>query len=218
MHTVLATFDDTYAAQAGNYAEAVRRGGSVVAVDATTDAEVERATSLMNTLGSVDVERRAAQWKSRGWMGFDAKADYVTDADQDFANESVPVVQEEMQVGKRTVDLGGLRVIKRVTETPVSQIISLRQERATIERRPVDRPATEAEIANFKEGFVEVREMAEEAVVGKSARVVEEVRIGRSVTERSETVTDTVRGTEVEVLPLAAGAEFRASPAVPAKP
>jgi stress response protein YsnF len=68
-----------------------------------------------------------------------------------------------------------------------------------LKRTPVDRPATEEDIENFKEGTVEVREMSEEAVVGKKARVVEEVSLGKQVSERTEKVSDTVRRTDVEV-------------------
>jgi stress response protein YsnF len=46
---------------------------------------------------------------------------------------------------------------------------------------------------------VEIRETAEEAVVAKSARVVEEVVVGKESSQRTEAVNDTVRGTEVEV-------------------
>jgi stress response protein YsnF len=46
---------------------------------------------------------------------------------------------------------------------------------------------------------VEVRETSEEPVIAKTARVVEEVVIGREATERTETVKDTVRREEVEV-------------------
>ena len=163
-----------------------------------SDAEVAKATDVMDEMGAVDVEERAEAWKAQGWKGFDADAAY-SDQDAAFANQSVPVVQEELKVGKRTVNVGGLRVIKRMSEKPVSEIVKLREEHATIERRPVDRVATEADFKNFKEGTYEVRETAEEAVVGKTARVVEEVTIGKAATERSETVSDTVRRTDVEV-------------------
>jgi len=46
---------------------------------------------------------------------------------------------------------------------------------------------------------MEVREKSEEAVVQKQARVVEEVRVGKEVNERTETVRDTVRRTDVQV-------------------
>ncbi|HEY0747705.1 MAG TPA: YsnF/AvaK domain-containing protein [Steroidobacteraceae bacterium] len=184
---------------AGNYAEAVRRGSTVVAVDASTDAEVTKAQTLMQKLGTVDLDDRAAQWKSRGWNGFDPNAAPLSDDELAFERDSVPVVQEELVVGKRTMDVGGLRVVKRKSETPVSEMINLRQEKATIQRKPVDRAATEADFQNFKEGTFEVRETAEEAVIGKTARVVEEVSIGKEVTNRTEKVADSVRRTDVDV-------------------
>lgn len=82
---------------------------------------------------------------------------------------------------------------------PVEFNLNLQQQKATVERTPVDRPATEADFENFKEGTFEVRETAEEAVIGKTARVVGEVAVGRMVTNRTEKVYDTVRRTDVEV-------------------
>jgi uncharacterized protein DUF2382 len=63
----------------------------------------------------------------------------------------------------------------------------------------VDRPAEPADIRTGQEQSIEVQEFAEEPVVSKEARVVEEVRIGKETSERTETVRDTVRHTEVEV-------------------
>lgn len=184
---------------AGHYSEAVRRGSSVVAIDAQNDAQLDQAKALMQKMGSIDVDARADQWKKTGWSGFDPNSKPLSAAEQAADQQSLKVVQEDIQVGKRTVDVGGLRVIKRISETPVSQIVSLKEEHATIERRPVNRAAPEADFANFKEGTIEVRETTEEVVVGKTARVVEEVVVGKAATERSETVSDTVRRTDVDV-------------------
>jgi uncharacterized protein (TIGR02271 family) len=111
---------------------------------------------------------------------------------------TIPVVEEELQVGKREVERGGVRVESRVEEKPVTEQVQLREERVHVERRPVDRPVTDADAA-FREGTLEVTERAEEAVVGKTARVVEEVVVGKHVEERTETVSDTVRRTDVDV-------------------
>ena len=192
-------FESDDKTHAGTYSEAVRRGSTVVAVDANSDAEVATAQSLMRELGSVNIDDRAAQWKNQGWRGFDPDAQPVSEGKLASERESAPVIQEDLVVGKRNVDMGGLRVVKRVSETPVSEIINLRQERATIHRIPADRAASEADFENFKEGTFEVRETAEEAVVGKTARVVEEVSIGKEVTNRSEEVSDTVRRADVDV-------------------
>jgi uncharacterized protein (TIGR02271 family) len=114
----------------------------------------------------------------------------------------IPVIEEELRVGTREGTRGGVWVYSRVTEQPVEQEVRLRDERVTVERRPVDRPATERDFAAFKEGTVEVSETHEEPVVAKEARVVEEVVIDKEARERTETVRDTVRRTEVGVEPM----------------
>ena len=77
--------------------------------------------------------------------------------------------------------------------------VNLREEKVRVERRPADRPATEADFNRAAGGSVEVRSTAEQAVVNKQARVVEEVVIDKDVKERQETVRDTVRRTDVKV-------------------
>jgi uncharacterized protein (TIGR02271 family) len=111
----------------------------------------------------------------------------------------IPVVEEELEVGKRQVDLGAVRVVSRMVETPVTESVTLREERANIERRPVDRPASEADLAGLRDESIEVRETAEKAVVNKTARVVEEVTVGKTATEHTEQVSDSVRRTVVDV-------------------
>jgi uncharacterized protein (TIGR02271 family) len=110
----------------------------------------------------------------------------------------VPVVEEELKVGKRTVEGGGVRVSTHVTETPVEENVQLHEERVKVERRPASRTATAADTA-FKEGTIEVTERSEEAVVTKQARVIEEVVISKEARDRTETVKDTVRRTDVDV-------------------
>ncbi len=75
----------------------------------------------------------------------------------------------------------------------------MREERVTVQRNPVNRPATDADLNTFKEGEVEMREHAEVPVVSKTANVVEEISIGKEVNEHEEKVSDTVRKTEVDV-------------------
>jgi len=112
---------------------------------------------------------------------------------------AIPVVQEELKVGKREVQRGGVRVFSRIIETPVDESVSLREEHVNVERRPVDQPLSTTDSAAFKEQSIELREMAEEAIVQKSARVVEEVRVGKEVSNREEHIHDTVRHTDVRI-------------------
>jgi len=115
------------------------------------------------------------------------------------SEEAIPIVEERLQVGKRQVEHGRIRVRSYVVETPVQEQVTLRQEQVEIEREPVDRPLTAADNADFQERTIEATESAEEPVVSKEARVREEVRLRKAAQERTETVSDTVRHTEVEV-------------------
>lgn len=112
--------------------------------------------------------------------------------------EVIPVVEERIRVGKRDTARGSVRVRAYTIETPVEEEVRLRTERVAVERRPVDRgiaPGAET----FRDRTVEMTEREEEAVVAKDARVVEEVVVRKDVGERTETVRDTTRRTEVEV-------------------
>jgi uncharacterized protein (TIGR02271 family) len=120
------------------------------------------------------------------------------------SSTAIPVVQEQLKVGKREVQRGGVRVFSHIVETPVDQSISLRQEHVNIERHAVDQPVSSTDATAFKEQTIELRETAEEAVVEKSARVVEEVVVAKEVSEREEQIHGTVRHTEVEVEQLGA--------------
>jgi uncharacterized protein (TIGR02271 family) len=108
------------------------------------------------------------------------------------------VVREELHVGKREVLRGGVRVYNRVDEQPVEEEVELREEHVRVDRRPANRPATEADLRGHDE-VIEVTEKAEVPVVNKTARVVEEVVVGKETTKRSENIKDTVRRSDVKV-------------------
>jgi hypothetical protein len=77
-----------------------------------------------------------------------------------------------------------------------------------VERRPVDQPISTADSTAFKEQSIEMRERDEEAVVQKSARVVEEVVVGKEATQRQENISDTVRHTEVQIEQLGGNDDY----------
>jgi uncharacterized protein (TIGR02271 family) len=118
---------------------------------------------------------------------------------------AIPVVAEQLEVGKREVERGGVRVQKRVSETPVEEDVTLREERVNVNRRPADYTFHGSEADAFQESVVEIREAYEELILNKKARVVEEVVINKDVDEHTETVRETLRKTEVEVEPLEPG-------------
>ena len=114
-------------------------------------------------------------------------------------SESIPVVEERLLVGKRVADTGRVRLRSYVTETPVSEQVTLHDENVHVDRRTVDRAVTAGDEQLFAEKTIEAVERREEAVVSKEARVVEEVSLRKEGDSRSETVSDTVRKTDVEV-------------------
>jgi len=172
------------------YSEVGRRG-SIITVHASTPDEAESAARILDQYGAVDVDERAQQYRSN--------QSYTNTNTADTTTGAIPIIEEELQVGKRVVETGGARIRSRIIERPVEESVRLRVEHVRVERNPVNRPATEADLANFREGEIEIREQAEVPVVGKEARVVEEVRLGKEVEEREETIHDTVRRTDVEV-------------------
>jgi uncharacterized protein (TIGR02271 family) len=198
------------------YAESVRRGNILVAVQ-VADNMVNEASRIMQNPGLIDIEREATGWRSGGWSRFDENATVDSTMTRerirnggnghgnghktikDLDDETIEVVEEDLQIGKRAVETGGVRVTSHVSEVPVEEEVRLREEHVEVERRPVNRPATAADLNAFREGTIEVRETQEEAVVAKEARVVEEVHVHKDVNERTEKVRDTVRRTDVEV-------------------
>jgi uncharacterized protein (TIGR02271 family) len=198
-----------------SYAEGMSRGGATLAVN-TDEAQVERVAGLLERNGAVDMEEREDTWRSEGWTGYTAgSTGSVSAGTQTIASaaatdvrantragtddtEVIPIAEEQLRVGKRQVNQGRVRVRSYVVETPVSEQVNLREEHVHVERRPVDRALTGDENL-FQERTIEAEERAEEAVVSKETRVKEELVIRKDVGERTETVSDTVRRTEVDV-------------------
>lgn len=168
---------------------------SIVTVHAQSADEAERAADLLDEYGAVNVDERSAQ---QGYDRQNAGSERGS-TDSDRTGDTINRVQEELRVGKREVETGGVRVRSRIVERPVEETLRLREEHVKIERNPVDRPLTDADRTAFQEQNIELTERAEVPVVNKEARVVEEIRITKDVDERTETVRDTVRNTEVDV-------------------
>jgi uncharacterized protein (TIGR02271 family) len=207
---------DTPEEERGRYAETVQRGHHVIAVD-TDAANSDRVMDVLERHDAIDIDQQFESSRQAGYTGHDANAAAYSDEDvarerqvrttntgrQDTveggAERAIPVVREELQVGKRAVQRGGVRVYTRTVETPVEEQVTLREERVRVDRRPANRPVTDADLNTLRDQTIEVTEMAEEAVVNKQARVVEEVVVGKESRDRTETIRDTVRSQEVEV-------------------
>lgn len=175
------------------YAEGLRRGGYLVTVTAGA-AQYDMVLDVLDDEGTIDIGEREQSWRAEGWSGYTGANE--VDANED--EEVIPVAEEKLRIGKRDVSHGRVRVRSYVVETPVSEEVRLRDENVIVERRPVDRPLAAGDRL-FEDRTIELEERAEEAVVAKQARVREELVVKKQVGERTETVSDTVRRTEVDV-------------------
>jgi uncharacterized protein (TIGR02271 family) len=192
------------------YAEGLSRGGHLVTVTDLAPADYDRAMDVLEDSGAVDIDERAESWRAEGWQSegwqsgaaMSRGAGYATASagtgGTEEEDETLPVVEERLRVGKRDVSHGRVRVRSYVVEEPVTETVHLESGTVEVERRRVDRPVGEAGDL-FRERSIEAEEFREEAVVSKEARIVEEVGLRRRQEAHDETVSDTVRRTEVEV-------------------
>jgi uncharacterized protein (TIGR02271 family) len=192
------------------YSEGLRRGGFLLTAKVDDDLS-DQAISVLEQTNAVDLDERTEQWRSEGWSadsygtaGTSSFADADVSGSDRFTRErmsdeqSIPVVEERLRVGKREVDRGGVRVRSYVVEEPVHEQVSLHEERVEVERRPASGRTTAGRDA-FQEQTIELQERGEEAVVAKDAVVKEEVVVRKTGDDRVENIDETVRRTEVDV-------------------
>ncbi|MCA1588925.1 MAG: YsnF/AvaK domain-containing protein, partial [Acidobacteria bacterium] len=188
--------------EAKNYSNVAADTEGILTVQTDSKEKASQAAEILDRNGAVDVNERANQYQAQS--GATAKDKTTTEGDM-----KIPVIEEELQIGKRAVEQGGVRLRSRIIEKPVEETVRLREEHVVVNRRPVDRAATDSDFSTFKEGDLEITERAEQPVVSKQARVKEEISVGKNVEEREETVSDSVRRTEVEVEKLDKEAKAR---------
>ncbi|HEX8380362.1 MAG TPA: YsnF/AvaK domain-containing protein [Allosphingosinicella sp.] len=197
------------------YGEGLRRGGFLLCAHVESGEDHERIISLLEESAGVDLEERQQSWRNEGWAppsgqrtgSEQSAAGGATAAAGNVVEEQrIPIVEEELRVGKREVTRGGARVRSYVREVPVEEQVTLREEHVSIERRPVQQQQGEHGVQSarnpedlLQDREIEMRETSEEAVVQKVANVREELVVQKTAQEHVEQVRDTVRRTEVEV-------------------
>ena len=165
------------------YHEGLRRGGTLLTVH-TDESRENEVAGIFADYNAIDIDTRAKEWEKAGWS-----------PDKEMA---IPVVEEELKIGKRRIRRGGVRVYTSVTERPIEEPVTLREEHVEVTRRPADRAATASDMS-AAETPIEITETAEEPVVSKQPKVVEEVVVQKAPGERTETVKETVRRKDVDV-------------------
>ncbi|WP_210530391.1 YsnF/AvaK domain-containing protein [Rubellimicrobium arenae] len=187
------------------YQQALRNGDFVVSVDVDDEDYLSQVQEIMrrpeeaydlddldNQYADADfIPRQQAAYADTGSMGQMGGGNLNQDG-------TVRVVEERLNVGKQEVDRGAVRVRSFVREVPVQAEVDLRSTRVYVERRPVDRAVSPGDIATGEQ-VLEAREYAEQPVVSKEARVVEEIGLREETEVQHQRVQDTVRKTEVEI-------------------
>ncbi len=203
--------------------------GSVVVSVVVADTDAARVEAIIEKHHPVDIDEHtvaASATAQPAMTAAPATKPAVAMATRAAAataqGEVIALAEESLNVGKRVVDRGVAKIRRYVVSRPVEEQIRLRTESLRMERRPVTGDAKVGADA-FSEKTFEMKQTSEEAVVSKTARVVEEVVLGKDVTERVETVKDTVRREEIEVVDaqgkatVARPAAAAVAPVAPAK-
>jgi hypothetical protein len=180
--------------EGGRHTGSGQRSGVSITVHTQSEEEANRVASLLQGCGALNISRQ-------GSASSEAAPQAGAGAPEMLRSSPSPLgASEALDLGTRTVEHGGVRVRSRIVERPVEEQLRLREEGVSIERTPVDRPASEEELQqHLHDQDIEFIERAEVPVVRKEARVVEEIRISRDQGERETTVRETVRRTEVDI-------------------
>ena len=190
------------------YDRSVAGGSTIVSVNAP-EAHIAKVLDILESHNPVDIDDRAAsygltQTTATGMSKPAARALPVAAEGNAMAPNrtddagAMQLSEEMLAVGKRVVNRGGTRIRRFVVETPVEENVALHSEKVVLDRRPVTDGRVPAD--GFTDKTIEMTEMAEEAVVSKTARVYEEIGLRKEVNDRVETVRDTVRKEDVEVV------------------
>jgi stress response protein YsnF len=190
------------------YVESINRGGTLESVRVEDDQVEETMVIMRRHAGEVGGSAAASSAATSGVENakpakrIDARDDAATARISSDEDETISVIGEELVVGKREIERGGVKVTSRVVEQPASENVQLREEKVTVDRQPANREIDPKD-ADFREQTIEMVEHAETPVVGKRARVIEEITLRKDVGQRTENVKGTVRKMNVDVENLA---------------
>jgi uncharacterized protein (TIGR02271 family) len=115
---------------------------------------------------------------------------------------TIPVHQEELQVGTRTVDTGaGVRIHTSVTERPFEVDQALRHDELSVTHVPVDRivAAGDAPAARYEGDTLIIPVLEEVLVIERRVRIKEELHITKTQRETHHTETVLLKSEHVSV-------------------
>jgi uncharacterized protein (TIGR02271 family) len=143
----------------------------------------------------------------RGWTGdvsassdsWENVRDYARDAFERGQERRLTLAEEQLAVGKRTVQEGEVALRKHVDTRHVEEQVELVREEVTVERRPISADAANANVSDIGEAEIRVPVMREEAVVEKRTVPIEEVVVRKEARTDTETVRADLRKETLDV-------------------
>lgn len=163
-----------------------------------TDADENRIYSYYGT-----ARPRMQDWETRqpaaGQQAATPQREMAAQRETGMPREqaSMQLSEEQLKVGKREVEAGGVRLRKVVRYETVNQPVELRREEVVIERVPTS--GAQRGKASFEGQDVFIPLRREEAVVEKEARVREEVRAHKEASTEQQSISEKVRKEDVEI-------------------
>jgi len=128
----------------------------------------------------------------------------VPPVDTGFADQgrlTVPIIEEKLDVGKRTVELGSLEIRKTVEQFQEARRLPLSFDQLDVQHVEVNRPL-DAPLEPRYEGDVLIIPVMEEVlVIEKRLMLKEEVRVSKRQVTRVQQVNETLRREHVELVP-----------------
>lgn len=196
--------------EAAVYNQAVEFGGAVVSVR-VPEYEVAHATGILDLHHPIDVKDRAltaglapagkveAAVASTAVVPLPVKQEIAVPLKLSEGNEQIlSLADEQLKVGKRMIETGKTRVRRFVTERDVSADVTLHEEHAEVLRRAVTDPKFLANV-DWSDKEIEVIETAEQALVSKTAKVVEEIGLKKIGSDHVQTLHEKVRHQEAAI-------------------
>lgn len=183
-------------------------GKVVVQLDGGRQVVVPQEALIAQGDGSYRLPFTAVQLKAVEVGGFVADAETKQVMGRADGETVIPLVAEELSVGKRTVVTGGVRLTKRVSEREETVDEPLLRTDVQVERIPINQMVAAAPQPRYEGDVYVVPVLEEVLIVEKRLMLKEEIRIQRTQTETHQPQQVTVRAEEVvleEITPDAPG-------------
>jgi stress response protein YsnF len=202
--------DDINRYEATVYGNVIRKGGTVVAVRSPPE-QVAQATGILDLHRPINVHDRAVTTGVAPAAQVDSaareiaqkplakqQAVAVTPKLAQIHNDALRLAEEQLQIGKKMVETGRTRVRRFTTERDVAEDVTLHEEHAEVMRKALSQPAELKDI-DWADREIEVAETAEQALVSKTAKVVEEISLRTKGEDHVETIHEKLRRQQADV-------------------